>query len=158
MLLRRGGVSPLPCSARAVAAPPYSGNVPLHQIPRAGFNNIAQLYSAAGRFPCGKVPQTAVAAALFRENALLHYQAYCADSGVSPRPDNVNNITMPRSGRRLRRATFYYLKQIARARHTTLCWVVAACRRSRVPRTGVITLPNQFPRTAVGAHLLLRST
>ena len=31
----------------------------------------------------------------------------------------VNNITMPRSGRRLRRATFYYLKQIARAKHPT---------------------------------------
>ena len=36
----------------------------------------------------------------------------------------INNITMPRSGRRLRRAAFYYLKQIARARHPTLCWVM----------------------------------
>ena len=148
MLLRRGGVSPQPCSARAVAAPPYYGNVPLHQVPRAGFNNIAQPLFRG---------QRGVPATLFRENALLHYQAYCADSGVSPRPDNVNNITMPRSGRRLRRATFYYLKQIARARHTTLCWVVAACRRSRVPRTSVITFYNTLPRTAE-AHLLLRST
>ena len=36
----------------------------------------------------------------------------------------LNNITMPRSGRRLRRAPFYYLKQIARALHPTLCWVM----------------------------------
>ena len=42
-----------------------------------------------------------------------------------PRPAIVvNNITMPRSGRRLCRAPFYYLKQIARARHPTLCWVM----------------------------------
>ena len=35
-----------------------------------------------------------------------------------------NNITTPRSGRRLRRAPVYCLKQIARARHPTLCWVM----------------------------------
>ena len=85
-----------------------------------------------------------VAVALFRERALLHYPARCAASGVSPAgcpccliprtgvitfyntiprtAEFVNNITMPRSGRRLRRATFYYLKQIARALHPTLCW------------------------------------
>ncbi len=86
-----------------------------------------------------------------RERTLLHCYAHCADSGVSPWPytandklprpcsanaryciillvartaEFVNNITMPRSVRRLRRAPFYCFKQIAHARHPTLCWVM----------------------------------
>ncbi len=42
-----GRVSPRPCSARAVVAPPYSGNVPLHHVPRTGV--IALLCSFRGQ-------------------------------------------------------------------------------------------------------------
>ena len=44
--------------------------------------------------------ESGVRSALFRERALLHCMACCADSG------SVNNITLPRSVRRLRRAPF----------------------------------------------------
>ena len=71
---------------------------------------------SAGRacdLPCGVSP--------------LPYSAkmrYCIIKPVTRTAVVVNNITMPRSVRRLRRAPFFYLKQIARARHPTLCWVM----------------------------------
>ena len=55
-----------------------------------------------------------VAVAVFRERALLH----CTTLFRGQR--SLNNISMPRSARRLRRATFYYLKQIVRAKHPML--------------------------------------
>ncbi len=37
------GVAPLPCPARAVSALPYSGNVPLHHVPRTGVTTLLSL-------------------------------------------------------------------------------------------------------------------
>ena len=81
-------------------------------------------------FRCIGFRESGVRSAVFREQALLHYPACCAASGSVPQQGSANrcycialhiprttgtanNISMPRSGRRLGRATFYYLKQIA---------------------------------------------
>ena len=99
----RGGVSPLPCSARAVSAPPCSANRRCHII-------LFVARTAACR-RC-LIPRTGIIS--------LH-------SLITRTAGAANNITMPRSGRRLRRATFYHLKQIAHALHPTF-------RRGRAQR------------------------
>ena len=116
---------------------PCSGNVPLHQVPRAACRRDLIPRTASYR---GRVPRTRVIA--------LH--------SLIPRPAKfINNITMPRSVRRLRRAPFYYFKQIARALHPTFRRVVAACRRGHVPRERCPLC--LIPRTGVIAlHGLLR--
>ena len=93
--------------------------------------------------------QRGVPAAMSRERALLHYQACCADSGVSPRPCSANE-------------RYYILQHYSAASRVSLrpcpanerCYITkpvartAACRRGRVPRTSVITFYNTIPRPA----------
>ena len=76
-----------------------------------------------GCAPCGRSTQDDNLHGLLKAEfagrvSLLPHSAnarYCIAQPYSAASDNVNNITMPRSARRLRRAPFYCLKQIARA-------------------------------------------
>ena len=84
------------CRQRSVASDSADGVSPLP-------------YSASGKLPR---PCSARAVAALPYSAKMRY--YITLSVARPAVV-VNNITMPRSVRRLCRATFYYLKQIARA-------------------------------------------
>ena len=98
--------------------------------PANGRYCIEQLYSAANGVSPRPCPASGVSPQPYSAN-----ERYYITKPVTRTAGFINNITMPRSARRLRRAPFFYLKQIARAKHPTLSRGLCAM-----------------------AHLLLRST
>ena len=139
-------VSALPYSASGVSPWPYPANGRYYilqhysadngSIPQQGAANghycIAMPIARTAGMSRSRVPRTGVIALhshIARPAGMSRSRAPRTSVitlyNLIPRPARfINNITMPRSARRLCRAPFYYFKQIAHARHPTLCWVM----------------------------------